>query len=66
VPLPDPVPNDGCDPGDDDTPNRDGVGGVPTPSRDTISAAEGRKLSMMKDLSAWLQRHVMYILRAKR
>lgn len=66
APLPDPVPTSGGEPGDDDTPNRNGTGGVDTPSRDTINAGDGRKFWMMKDLSAWLQRHVMYILRANR
>lgn len=61
VPSPSPVPTCGTGPGDDDTPNRTGA-----PSRDTITAADGRKFWSLNDLSAWLQRHVVFILRAKR
>ena len=65
-PGPGPQPNNGSDPGDDDTPNRDGTGGVTTPARDSINAAEGRKVWIWRDLSAWLHRHVIDILRANR
>ena len=67
-PSPDPgtMPNNGAEPGDDDTPNRGGGGGVNTPSRGTVSAADGRNFWIIKDLSAWLQRHLLVVLRAER
>jgi len=63
VPIPEPLPT-GANPGDDDTPNRDGTGTAP-PSRDTVTS-EGRKLWSLRDLSAWIRQHAVNIARVKR
>ncbi len=63
VPIPEPLPTGG-NPGDDDTPNRDGTGAA-TPSRDTVTS-EGRKLWSVRDLASWIRQHAVHIARVKR
>ena len=63
TPVPDPLPTGG-NPGDDDTPNRDGTSPSP-PTRDTVTS-EGRKLWSMRDLAAWIRQHAVNIARVKR
>jgi hypothetical protein len=63
APIPDPLPTGG-NPGDDDTPNRDGTGPSP-PTRDTVGS-EGRNLWSMRDLAAWIRQHAVNIARVKR
>lgn len=62
VPGPEPLPTG--NPGDDDTPNRDGTGPAP-PTRDTVTS-EGRKSWSLRDLSAWIRQHAFNIARVKR
>ncbi len=63
APIPQPLPTGG-NPGDDDTPNRDGTQPTP-PTRDTVTS-EGRKLWSMRDLAAWIRQHAVNIARVKR
>ena len=63
APIPDPLPTGG-NPGDDDTPNRDGNGPSP-PTRDTVGS-ESRNLWSMRDLAAWIRQHAVNIARVKR
>ena len=59
-----PVPNTGPGPGDDDMPNRGGIGtGGPVP---TIGSTDGRNFWSTRGLAAWLRQHVVTIMRAWR
>ncbi len=68
IPPPDLLPQNGTgEPGDDDTPNRDGLGGLGPPTRDTVTAvSEGRKYWSMRDWVAWLRLHAFNVMRARR
>jgi hypothetical protein len=69
IPAPDILPFNGSgNPGDDDTPSRDGMGGLgtPPPGADTVNSNASRKFWSMRDLVAWLRLHAFDMLRARR
>ena len=63
-PPADPVPIQGSGPGDDDLPNRGGIG--PGPVNPTIGSTDGRTFWSTRGLAAWLKQHVVTIMRAWR
>ena len=63
-PPADPMPISGSGPGDDDLPNRGGIG--PGPVQPTVGSTDGRMFWSTRGLAAWLKQHVVTIMRAWR